>query len=160
MSDLQDLYQEVILDHNRRPRNFREIANANHRAEGFNPLCGDKLTLYLDVQGDVIRDVSFVGSGCAISKASASLMTEAIKGKTLSDAEAIFTRFHDMVTSSHDSPADFSDLGKLSVLAGVREFPTRIKCASLAWHTMKAAVRSGVGAAARISTEGPPENGV
>jgi nitrogen fixation NifU-like protein len=142
MSDLQDLYQEVILDHNRRPRNFREMPGANHRAEGFNPLCGDKLTLYLDLQADVIRDVSFVGSGCAISKASASLMTEAVKGKTVSAAEALFGRFHEMVTSAHDSAADFSDLGKLSVLAGVREFPTRIKCASLAWHTMKAAVRS------------------
>jgi nitrogen fixation NifU-like protein len=159
MSDLQDLYQELILDHNRRPRNFREMASANHRAEGFNPLCGDKLTLYLDVQGDMIRDVSFLGSGCAISKASASLMTEALKGKTVSDAEAMFTRFHDMVTSSHDSPADFSDLGKLSVLAGVREFPTRIKCASLAWHTMKAAVRSA-GEAPPVTTEGAPKNGV
>ncbi len=149
MSDLQDLYQEVILDHNRRPRNFREMPGANHRAEGFNPLCGDKLTLYLNLEGDVIRDVSFVGSGCAISKASASLMTEALKGKTVSDAEAMFTRFHDMVTSAHDSAADFSDLGKLSVLAGVREFPTRIKCASLAWHTMRAAVRTG----GQVSTE-------
>jgi nitrogen fixation NifU-like protein len=149
MSDLTDLYQEVILDHNRRPRNFREMTGANHRAEGFNPLCGDKLTLFLDVQGDVIRDVSFLGSGCAISKASASLMTEALKGKTVSDAEALFTRFHDMVTSEHDSAADFSELGKLSVLAGVRDFPTRIKCASLAWHTMKAAVRTG----GKVTTE-------
>ena len=152
MSDLTDLYQEVILDHNRRPRNFREMAGANHRAEGFNPLCGDKLTLYLDLEGDVIRDVSFVGSGCAISKASASLMTDALKGKTVADAEAMFARFHDMVTSAHDGIADFSDLGKLAVLAGVREFPMRIKCASLAWHTLKAAVRTG-GQAARVTTE-------
>lgn len=152
MSDLQDLYQEVILDHNRRPRNFREMTGANHRAEGFNPLCGDKLTLYVDVEGGVIRDVSFVGSGCAISKASASLMTEAIKGKTIADAEAMFTRFHDMVTSAHDSASDFGDLGKLSVLIGVREFPTRIKCASLAWHTLKAAVRSA-GEVPPVTTE-------
>jgi nitrogen fixation NifU-like protein len=138
MSDLTDLYQEVILDHNRRPRNFREMAGANHRAEGFNPLCGDKLTLYLDLEGDVIRDVSFVGSGCAISKASASLMTDALKGKTVGDAEGLFDRFHAMVTSPPDQPAP--DLGKLSVFAGVREYPARVKCASLAWHTLKAAV--------------------
>lgn len=154
MSDLQDLYQEVIIDHDRRPRNFCEMPAANHRAEGVNPLCGDKLTVYVDLEGDVIRDVSFVGSGCAISKATASLMTEALKGKTVSDAEAMFTRFHDMVTSAHDSATDFSDLGKLSVLVGVREFPTRIKCASLAWHTLKAAVRSVVAKeAAQVTTE-------
>ncbi len=152
MSELQDLYQEVILDHNRRPRNFRELPPPARRAEGFNPLCGDRLTLFVDLAGDTIRDVSFVGSGCAISKASASLMTEALKGRTVAEAERLFDRFHEMVTSPMDTVA--ADLGKLSVLAGVREFPTRVKCASLAWHTLKAAVRAG-GQAAPVSTEDP-----
>jgi nitrogen fixation NifU-like protein len=138
MSELSDLYQEVILDHNRRPHNFRVIENASAKQEGYNPLCGDRLTLYVTVDGDVIKDASFQGSGCAISKASASLMTDAVKGKTVAEARALFEQFHDMITSNPDSPAP--DLGKLSVFAGVREFPTRIKCASLAWHTMKAAV--------------------
>ena len=138
MSELTDLYQEVILDHNRRPHNFRVIEPATARQEGYNPLCGDRLTLYLTLEGDVIKDAAFQGSGCAISKASASLMTDAVKGKTVPEARALFDQFHDMITSSPDSPP--ADLGKLSVLAGVREFPTRIKCASLAWHTMKAAV--------------------
>ena len=138
MSELTDLYQEVILDHNRRPRNFRAIDEATRRQEGYNPLCGDRLTLYVKLDGDRISDVAFQGSGCAISKASASLMTEALKGKTIDEARALFDRFHDMVTSSPDTAP--ADLGKLSVLAGVREFPTRIKCASLAWHTLKAAV--------------------
>jgi nitrogen fixation NifU-like protein len=140
MSDLQDLYQELILDHNRRPRNFRELPPPARRAEGYNPLCGDRLTLFLALDGDTIRDVTFVGSGCAISKASASLMTEALKGKSLGEAERLFDRFHEMVTSPmEEAPAD---LGKLSVLAGVREFPTRVKCAILAWHTLKAAVKA------------------
>lgn len=152
MSDLRDLYQEVILDHNRRPRNFREIPPPARRAEGFNPLCGDRLTLYVDIDGDRIRDVSFQGSGCAISKASASLMTEALKGKTVAEAEQLFDRFHDMVTSSTD--AALADLGKLSVFSGVREFPTRVKCASLAWHTLKAAVNAG-GAEEPVTTEDP-----
>jgi len=138
MSELNDLYQEVILDHNRRPHNFRVIDNASAKQEGYNPLCGDRLTLYLTLDGDVIKDVAFQGSGCAISKASASLMTDALKGKSIDDARALFEQFHDMITSSPDTPP--ADLGKLSVFAGVREFPTRIKCASLAWHTMKAAV--------------------
>ncbi|HXG86837.1 MAG TPA: SUF system NifU family Fe-S cluster assembly protein [Vicinamibacterales bacterium] len=138
MSELTDLYQEVILDHNRRPRNFRIIDDASRKQEGYNPLCGDRLTVYATLDGDRITDVAFQGSGCAISKASASLMTEALKGKTVDEARALFDRFHDMVTSSTDQPA--ADLGKLSVLAGVREFPTRIKCASLAWHALKAAV--------------------
>lgn len=138
MSDLTDLYQEVILDHNRRPRNFRQIDQAGRTQEGYNPLCGDRLTLYVQLDGDRIADVAFQGSGCAISKASASLMTEALKGKTVDEARALFERFHAMVTSSPDTAAP--DLGKLSVLAGVREYPTRVKCASLAWHTMKAAV--------------------
>ena len=138
MSELTDLYQEVILDHNRRPRNFRTIDEATRKQEGYNPLCGDRLTLYVKLDGDRISDVAFQGTGCAISKASASLMTEALKGKTVGEARALFERFHDMITSSTDvAPAD---LGKLSVLSGVREFPTRIKCASLAWHTLKAAV--------------------
>ena len=138
MSDLTDLYQEVILDHNRRPRNFRAMDEATRSQEGFNPLCGDRLTVYVKLDGDRINDLSFQGTGCAISKASASLMTEALKGKTLDEARALFDRFHHMVTSSSDIPPP--DLGKLSVLSGVREFPTRIKCASLAWHTLKAAV--------------------
>lgn len=139
MSDLNELYQEVILDHNNRPRNFRALGGANRRAEGFNPLCGDRLTLFLLVDDGVIRDVGFQGSGCAISRASASLMTEAVKGKSVAEAEALFERFHRMVTSPPDAPVE--PLGKLSVLAGVREFPVRVKCASLAWHTMKAAVK-------------------
>jgi nitrogen fixation NifU-like protein len=138
MSELSDLYQEVILDHNRRPHNFRVIDNASAKQEGYNPLCGDRLTLYLTLDGEVIKDVAFQGSGCAISKASASLMTDALKGKTVPEAREMFERFHDMITSDPDTPA--ADLGKLSVLAGVRAFPTRVKCASLAWHTMKAAV--------------------
>jgi nitrogen fixation NifU-like protein len=138
MSDLSDLYQEVILDHNRRPRNFHALAGASHRADGYNPLCGDRLTLYLNVAGGVITDVAFEGAGCAISKASASMMTDALKGKTVSEGEALFQRFHRMVTTPPDQPVE--DMGKLSSLAGVREFPVRVKCASLAWHTFKAAL--------------------
>jgi nitrogen fixation protein NifU and related proteins len=140
MSDLSDLYQEVILDHNRRPRNFHALADASHSAEGYNPLCGDRLTLYLKVAGDTIEDVSFEGAGCAISKASASLMTDAVKGRTTAEARALFDRFHRMVTTPPDQPIE--DMGKLSSLAGVREFPIRVKCASLAWHTLKAAFNS------------------
>jgi nitrogen fixation NifU-like protein len=138
MSELTDLYQEVILDHNRRPHNFRAIEAPSSKQEGYNPLCGDRLTLYLTLDGDVIKDASFQGQGCAISKASASLMTDAIKGKTVAEARDLFEHFHAMITSDTDTPLE--DLGKLSVFAGVREFPARIKCASLAWHTMKAAV--------------------
>jgi nitrogen fixation NifU-like protein len=138
MSELTDLYQEVILDHNRRPHNFRTIEQASRQQEGYNPLCGDRLTLYVKLDGDVIADVAFQGIGCAISKASASLMTDALKGKTIAEARVMFDRFHEMVTSAPETPP--ADLGKLSVLAGVREFPTRVKCASLAWHAMKAAV--------------------
>ena len=140
MSDeLQELYQEVILDHNRRPRNFRVI-EAGRRSEGYNPLCGDRITVYLDVENGVIKDASFQGSGCAISKASASLMTESVKGKTVEDAQSLFERFQQMITGPTDTPA--ADLGKLTVLAGVRQFPIRVKCASLAWHTLRAAVDS------------------
>jgi nitrogen fixation NifU-like protein len=138
-SRLQELYQEVILDHNRRPRNFRTIEHGRH-AEGYNPLCGDRVTVYLRVEGDRIQDASFQGSGCAISKASASLMTDSVKGKTIEEAEALFERFHRLITRSADEPAD--DLGKLSVFAGVREFPARIKCASLPWHTLRAAAEA------------------
>jgi nitrogen fixation NifU-like protein len=138
MSDLTDLYQEVILDHNRRPRNFRTIESPSHHAEGYNPLCGDRLNLYVQVNGDTITDLAFEGSGCAISKASASLMTDALKGKSVAEAHSLFERFHRVVTTPPDQPVE--DLGKLSVLAGVREFPVRVKCASLAWHTLKAAL--------------------
>jgi nitrogen fixation NifU-like protein len=149
MSDLTDLYQEVILDHNRRPRNFRVIDAASAVQEGFNPLCGDRLTLFVRMDGDVIADVAFQGSGCAISKASASLMTEALKGKTRDEAQALFDRFHHLITSDLSAPAE--DLGKLSALGGVREFPTRVKCASLAWHTLKAALADNT--AAPVTTE-------
>jgi nitrogen fixation NifU-like protein len=138
MSELDDLYQEVILDHNKRPRNFRRLEEANRTAEGFNPLCGDQITVYLLVQDGLIRDIGFQGSGCAISKASASLMTSTLKGKSEHEAEALFGRFHDLVTS--DAPADPDALGKLAVFSGVREFPARVKCASLAWHTLRAAL--------------------
>ena len=140
MSDLSDLYQEVILDHNRRPRNFHALADASHSAEGYNPLCGDRLTLYLKVNGDTIEDVAFEGAGCAISKASASMMTDALKGRSVAEATALFDRFHRMVTTPPSEPVE--DMGKLSALAGVREFPVRVKCASLAWHTLKAALRN------------------
>ena len=151
MSELTDLYQEVILDHNRRPRNFRAIEAATRKQEGYNPLCGDRLTLYVTLDGDRIADVAFQGTGCAISKASASLMTEALKGKTIDDARALFARVHEMVTSAPETAVP--DLGKLSVLAGVREFPTRIKCASLAWHTLKAAVSESAAGGGSVSTE-------
>jgi nitrogen fixation NifU-like protein len=146
-ADLQDLYQEVILDHNRRPRNFRAL-DAGHKAEGFNPLCGDRITVYLTVGHGVITDVAFQGSGCAISKASASLMTESVKGKTIAEAQALFERFQQMITAPADAPVD--DLGKLTVLAGVRQFPVRVKCASLAWHTLRAAANAP---GAVVSTE-------
>jgi len=142
MSDLRELYQEVILDHNRRPRNFGPLEAANRRAEGYNPLCGDKYTLYLRVEGNTIMEARFQGSGCAISKASASLMTDNVTGKTLEEAEEMFRRFHEMVTSPPETMPATEKLGKLSVFAGVREYPVRIKCASLAWHTLRAAVEA------------------
>jgi nitrogen fixation NifU-like protein len=147
MSELTDLYQEVILDHNKRPRNFRAIPSPSHHAEGYNPLCGDRLNLLVQVDGDVLTVVAFQGSGCAISKASAALLTDAVKGRTVEQARALFERFHHVVTTPPDQPVE--DLGKLSVLAGVREFPVRVKCASLAWHTLKAALARE----ARTSTE-------
>jgi nitrogen fixation NifU-like protein len=138
MLDLRDLYQEVIIDHYRTPRNFHALDDANRKAEGFNPLCGDRLMLYLKLERGVIQDISFEGMGCAISTASASLMTEHLKGKTEQEAEALFQGFHHLVTQ--DSAAPGPDLGKLAVLAGVREFPARVKCATLAWHTLHAAL--------------------
>ncbi len=138
MSDLRELYQEVILDHNKSPRNFRELDGADRHADGYNPLCGDKLAVYVNLDDDVITDISFLGSGCAISKASASLMTDAVKGKTLVEAQRLFVKFHSMVTGDAGD-VDEDELGKLAVLAGVRDYPTRIKCASLAWHTLRAA---------------------
>ena len=140
MSDLTDLYQEVILDHNRRPRNWGALPDATRTAEGYNPLCGDRLTLHVKIEGDRLTGVSFQGSGCAISKASASLMTDAVKGRTLGEALDLFDRVHAMLTTPVDRPVDEAAVGKLAVLSGVREFPTRVKCASLAWHTLKSAI--------------------
>jgi len=142
MFDLRDLYQQVIVDHNKSPRNFGKLADANRDAEGFNPLCGDRLHIYLKVNDDgLIADVSFEGEGCAISVASASLMTEAMKGKPLADFQPLFEAFQHMVTSDLAEAPDDEHLGKLAVLAGVREFPSRIKCAILCWHTMRSAVK-------------------
>ena len=139
MNELKDLYRDVIVDHNRSPRNFRKITGADRALEGFNPLCGDKLTVYLKLDGDRISDLSFEGSGCAISVASASLMTERLKGKTRAEAEKLFDEVHDLLTRE-DAANDPEALGKLAVLSGVREFPSRVKCASLCWHTLKAAL--------------------
>jgi nitrogen fixation NifU-like protein len=139
MAGLGQLYQDLILDHNRSPRNYRKIENANRRVEGNNPLCGDRLTVFLRMDGDSIEDAAFQGSGCAISRASASLMTAAVKGKTRSEAEDLFDRFHRLVTGTLN-PADTQSLGKLAAFAGVAEFPVRIKCASLSWHALRAAL--------------------
>ena len=150
MADVSDLYQQVILDHNRKPRNFRVIADANRKQEGYNPLCGDQLVVYLNVDGDVINDVAFQGSGCAISKAAASMMTTAVKGKTRAEAETLFHEFHRMVRGEMDPETESNHLGRLSIFAGVREFPVRVKCASLSWHTLKAALE---GTEQAVSTE-------
>jgi nitrogen fixation NifU-like protein len=139
--DLKDLYRDVIVDHNRHPRNFREIPDADRRADGFNPLCGDKLTVYVKLDGDRIADVSFNGSGCAISVASASLLTESVKGKSVAEAEGLFSQMHQLLTRD-DAVLDVPGLGKLAALSGVREFPARVKCASLCWHTLDAALHS------------------
>jgi len=136
--ELRDLYQQVILDHNKSPRNFRLMANATQHAEGYNPLCGDRLDVYLIIKNGIVEDISFKGEGCAISKASASLMTSLLKGKTKEEAEKLFTKFHDLVTGKLGDNPDIDELGKLAVFAGVQEFPVRVKCASLAWHTMNA----------------------
>ena len=148
MSELRELYQELILEHSKKPRNYRVLDTANHKAEGFNPLCGDHFTVYVDVKDGAIQDVGFQGSGCAISKASASMMTQMLKGKTEAEAEEIFTRFHDLVTGH--AGGDEQDLGKLAVFAGVSEFPLRVKCATLAWHALRAALR---GEEQSVSTE-------
>jgi len=141
MSDLRDLYQDVILEHSKAPRNYREQPAADHKAEGFNPLCGDHFTIFVKLDGDTIQDVSFQGSGCAISKASASMMTQTLKGKTKAEAEQLFTRFHDLVTGRAEGAAGSNqELGKLEVFSGVSEFPVRVKCATLAWHTLNAAL--------------------
>ena len=141
MFDIKELYQEVIVDHNRSPRNFGKLAGANKTLEGFNPLCGDKLTLYIKTDGVNIEDISFDGSGCAISVASASLMTEAMKGKSLEDAEKLFNDFHNLITT--DEEADIEKLGKLAALAGVKAYPARVKCASLCWHTLHSVIEGG-----------------
>ena len=140
MSELSELYQQVILDHNKKPRNFQRLEGANRSAEGFNPLCGDQLTVYLQMGEGVVREVSFVGTGCAISKASASMMTQAVKGRTREEARALFDEFHRMVTGELDEEAEPNQLGRLKIFAGVRDYPARVKCASLPWHTMYAAL--------------------
>ena len=147
MSDLRDLYQQVILDHNRKPRNFRKIADANRTAEGYNPLCGDRITVQATVEDGIVKDVAFQGTGCAISKAAASMMTASAIGKPEGEVNALFHRVLEMLTGANGSAAD---VGKLAVFAGVREFPSRIKCATLAWHALEAALH---GAAEPVSTE-------
>jgi nitrogen fixation NifU-like protein len=148
MSDLRDLYQQVILDHNRKPRNFRKIADANRTAEGYNPLCGDRITVEATVEDGIVKDAAFQGTGCAISKAAASMMTASVIGKPEREVDALFQRVHAMLTGANGAAA--KELGKLAVFAGVREFPSRIKCATLAWHTIQAALH---GAAEPVSTE-------
>jgi nitrogen fixation protein NifU and related proteins len=142
MADLRGLYQEVILDHSKKPRNYRVMEGADHHAEGYNPLCGDRVTLYVRIENGRISDVTFMGSGCAISTSSASLLTETVKGKTLAEADALFEKFHALVTgeSNGKQPGD-TGLGKLAVFSGVSEFPVRVKCATLAWHTLRSALK-------------------
>ena len=142
MSELSELYQQVILDHNKKPRNFRKLENADRSAEGFNPLCGDQLTVYVNLADDAVREIAFEGSGCAISKAAASMMTQAVKGKSKEQIEALFKEFHSMVTGELDEETDENQLGNLKIFAGVREFPVRVKCATLPWHTMHAALHN------------------
>ena len=149
MSELSELYQQVILDHNKKPRNFRKLESANHSAEGYNPLCGDHLTVYLDLEDGAVKEIAFEGSGCAISKAAASMMTQAVKGKSREQAEELFTEFHSMVTGELDEETEENSLGNLKIFAGVREFPVRVKCATLPWHTLQAALNNEE----RISTE-------
>ncbi|HUX60858.1 MAG TPA: SUF system NifU family Fe-S cluster assembly protein [Ignavibacteriaceae bacterium] len=140
-AELKELYQQVILDHNKNPRNFRKIENANHFAEGYNPLCGDRLNIYVELEGGRIKDISFQGSGCAISKASASLMSSIVKGLPVEEAERLFEKFQAVITGKINDEENIEQLGKLAVFAGVKEFPSRVKCASLAWHTMIAAFK-------------------
>jgi len=150
MDDLSELYQEVILEHSKAPRNFRRPASANRHAEGYNPLCGDRCTVFIDYEGDRIREIGFEGSGCAISRASASMMTQMLKGKTREEAVKLFEEFHDLVTGKEDLAAHAEDLGKLKVFAGVSKFPARVKCATLAWHTLQSALE---GQKETVSTE-------
>lgn len=150
MSMLRELYQEVILDHNKNPRNFRKMEDATRHVEGYNPLCGDHYTLFVKMEGDVIKDVSFEGAGCAISKASASVMSSMLKGKTKADAENLFQEFHKLVKGELNAEENADRLGKLAAFAGVSEFPVRVKCASLAWHTLHAALNEEV---QTVSTE-------
>jgi nitrogen fixation NifU-like protein len=140
MDELRELYQEMILDHHKMPRNYHSLPEANHQAHGYNPLCGDKVAVYVVLEDDVIKDISFVGAGCAISTASSSIMTEAIKGKTIAEAKELFAKFHELVTSEPDGEIDADELGKLAIFGGVREFPVRVKCATLAWHVLQAAL--------------------
>jgi nitrogen fixation NifU-like protein len=149
MSELSELYQQVILDHNKKPRNFRKLETANHSADGFNPLCGDQLTIYLNLEDDTVKEVGFEGSGCAISKASASMMTQAVKGKSKEQAESLFQEFHSMVMGELNEETEENRLGNLKIFAGVREFPVRVKCATLPWHTLHAALHKE----AQVSTE-------
>ena len=142
MTDLRDLYQEVILDHSKNPRNFRKLENATHEAVGHNPLCGDKIVIYVKLEDGVIEDISFQGIGCAVSQASASMMTERVKGKTQAEAEALFERFHDLVTGKLGDKPGAPELGKLEMFAGVQKYPIRVKCASLPWHTLRAALEN------------------
>ena len=151
MSELDELYQEVILDHNKSPRNYRVIANANRQAQGYNPLCGDQLTVYLLVEGSLIKDIAFQGSGCAISKASASMMTGALKGKNEKEAKELFDNVHKMLTGECAEGDGAKRVGKLAILSGVCKFPARVKCASLAWHTVNSALKGGQNL---VSTEG------
>ncbi len=149
MSELSELYQAVILDHNKKPRNFHKLETANHKAEGYNPLCGDQLTVYVQLEDEAVKDVSFEGSGCAIFKASASMMTQAVKGKSKQETEVLFDEFHRMVTDQLDEESEPNQLGKLKIFAGVREFPVRVKCATLSWHTLQAALKDQ----GKVSTE-------
>lgn len=150
MSDLSELYEDLIKDHSRRPRNYHKLENATKTVEGYNPLCGDRYTLYLQMDGDKIADIAFEGEGCAISKSSASIMTQALKGKTRAEAEKLFGTFHQLLTSDPDKEFDLETLGKLAVFSGVRKFPVRIKCATLAWHTLNEALH---GNDEKVSTE-------
>jgi nitrogen fixation NifU-like protein len=150
MSEMRELYQQVILDHYKKPRNYLKLEGATQTAEGYNPLCGDQITVYLQVDGEVIRNITFQGAGCAISQASASMMTASLKGKTRAEAEALFKGFHQLVTEEKGGDSDPAGLGKLGVFAGVREFPIRVKCATLPWHTLRAALE---GKGEPVSTE-------
>jgi nitrogen fixation protein NifU and related proteins len=150
MSDLRELYQELIIDHSKRPRNFRVLEAANRKSDGYNPLCGDKVTVFLELEGERVKNIGFQGSGCAISTASASVMTESVKGKSLEEAEALFDVFHNLVTGKPPANGKAPELGKLAVFSGVSEFPARVKCATLAWHTLRAAIQ---GQGEPVSTE-------